>query len=201
MNRFADRLLRFLQRPTALPTWRYERRIILAVEVLCQVAGILAAPTRLAALVMLVGAPFAIWQVELARAARSADARKREQAAALRVPDVELTCARQIEEAAKARQFATIAAPVVTLATSIAAAGGQGLKLALVVGFMVSAVRVATVEFYGPWRAWYRRKVPPLVAVWMPRVFSEMRAFVRANRAIRAGDVVFAEDIEQEASR
>ena len=194
-------VIRFLQRPIALPTWRYERRVILAVEVLCQLAGILAAPTRLAALVMLVGAPFAVWQVELARAARSADARKREQATALRVPDVELTCARQIEDAAKARQLATIAAPVVTLATSIAAAGGQGLKLALVVGFVVSAVRVAMVELYGPWRAWYRSKVPPLVMVTIPQVFSEMRAFVRANRAIRAGDAVFAEDIEQEASR
>lgn len=172
-------IIRFLARPTALPTWRYERRVILLVEVLCQVAGILAAPTRLAALVMLVGAPFAVWQVELARAARSADARKREQAAAQGVPEVELSCARQIEEAAKARQLATVVAPVVTLATSIAAAGGQSLTLALAVGFLVSAVRVAMVELYGPWRRWYRARraeARDLVLVCAPDVARDLCA-------------------------
>jgi hypothetical protein len=39
-------VVRFFQRPGALPTWRYERRVILAVEALCLLAGILAAPTR-----------------------------------------------------------------------------------------------------------------------------------------------------------
>jgi hypothetical protein len=194
MNRVTDRILRFLQRPGALPTWRYERRVILAFEVLCQVAGILAAPTRLAALVMLVGAPFAVWQVELARASRSAEARKREQAAARGVPEVELTCARDIEAAARARQLATIAAPVVTLATSIATAGGKGLTLALVVGFVVSAVRVVIVELYGPWRRWYRDKVPPLVT--LPVVVPSIR-LVRVNRPVRAGEMVFAKDIER----
>lgn len=194
-------IIRFLQRPGARPTWRYERRAILAIEVFCQIAGILAAPSRLAALVMFVGAPFAVWQVELARAARSADARKREQAAAEGVPEVDLSCARDIEQAAKARQLATIAAPVVTLATSIAAAGGHGLRLALVVGFIVSAVRVAVVELYGPWRRWYRSKVPALVVVSLPRTLSAVRMLVRVNRAVQAGEMLCDKDIDAGVSQ
>lgn len=173
-------IVRFIQRPGALPTWRYERRLILVIEALCLLAGILAAPPR-ATLVLLVGAPFALWQVELARAARSADARKRETSEALGLPSVDLTCQRDIERAAESRQLATIAAPAVALAASVADSGGHGLTVALVVGFVTSVVRVAMVELYGPWRRWYRSKVPlmlrwPAHAVLLARTTGPIRA-------------------------
>lgn len=153
-------IIQFLQRKHAAETWVYERPPILLVEALCLIAGILAAPTRLAALLLLVSSPLALWATELARADRSAAARKAEIADALRLPKVELTCSKDIEKAAKNKQLVTATAPVVALALSVAGAGGQGLTLAVAVGFVVSVIRWAMVEAYGPWRAWYRGHVP-----------------------------------------
>jgi hypothetical protein len=153
-------VVRFLQRPTALDTWRYERRVILPIEVLCLVAGILAAPTRAASMLLLVTAPLALWATELARADRSAAARKAELATAMGIPRVELACSKDIEQVAKNKQLVTATAPVVSLAMAVAGAGWAGLTLAAIVGFCASLVRWATIEDYGKWRTWYRSHVP-----------------------------------------
>ncbi len=154
-------IIRFLQRPGALRTWHYERRVQLAVEALCLLAGIWAAPTRNAALLLAITAPLALWAAELARADRSASARKTEQAAAIGLPAVELSCSKDIERAAKNRQLVTAAAPIVALATSVAGSG-IGLTKAAVVGFGTSLVRWSAIEVYGAWRRWYRKRAPAI---------------------------------------
>jgi hypothetical protein len=153
-------IIRFLQRDGAKETWWYERTPILFVELLCLLAGILAAPNRAAALLLVVDLPRSLLSAEFGRSARSASARKVEMAEAMGIPAVELRCQRDIDNTAKNQQLMTAAAPVVALAMSVAASGGAGLSLAAAVGFAVSLVRYGMVEGYSPWRKWYRRQVP-----------------------------------------
>jgi hypothetical protein len=158
-------IVRFLQRDGALLTWFYERRVILPIEALCLMAGVWAAPTRAAALLLLVTSPLALWATELARADRSGAARKAELAAALAIPKVKLTCERDLEQVAKNKQFVTATAPIVSLAMSVAGAGGAGLTKAAITGFAVSVIRWTVIEAYGAWRAWYRSHVPAVADV------------------------------------
>jgi hypothetical protein len=156
-------IIEFLQRKDALMTWVYERRVTLPIEALCLMAGVWAAPTRSAALLLLVTSPLALWAAELARAERSGAARKAELAAALAIPKVELACERDLEQIAKNKQLVTATAPIVALAMSVAGAGGAGLTKAAITGFIASVVRWAMVEAYGSWRAWYRSHVPVVI--------------------------------------
>jgi hypothetical protein len=155
-------VVRFLQRSNALRTWRYERRVILVIEAACLAAGILVAPTRSAAMLLLVTAPLSLWAAELARADRSAAARKAEHAAAKGLLKVVLACEKDIEHAAKNKQLVTATAPIVALAMAVAGAGGAGIQMAAIVGFGVSATRWATVEGYSRWRRWYRKHAPEM---------------------------------------
>jgi hypothetical protein len=153
-------IVSFLQRDDALRTWIYERRVFFPVELLCLLAGVWAAPTRSAALLLLVTMPLALLAAEFARADRSGAARKGELATALSIPKVKLACERDLERVAKNKQLVTATAPIVALAMSVAGAGGAGLTKAAITAFVVSVVRWAMVEAYGHWRAWYRSHVP-----------------------------------------
>jgi hypothetical protein len=163
-SRFGFALIQFLQREGAKTTWWYERIPILLVEAACLLAAIWAAPNRLAALLLLVDMPRSIYAAELARRSRSAASRKTELAEAMKLPQAELTCQREIDIAARNNQIMTAAAPLVALAMSVAASGGAGLTRAAVVGFVVSIVRYAMIEGYGHWRKWYRQQVPCVVS-------------------------------------
>lgn len=159
-----ERIVEFLRRNDAHETWVYERRVVLFVEFLCLLAGVLVAPNQTAAMLLLIDLPRSLYATELARAARSGAARKAEKANALGVAKVELACERNIEQAAKNQQIMTAAQPIVALAMTIAGSGGQGMTSAVVVGFAVSVVRLALVEGYSVWRAWYRERVPVKIA-------------------------------------
>lgn len=158
-------IIRFLQRNNDRETWEYERPVILAVELLCLIAGAWAAPTRDSMLLMLVSMPLVLWGAELARAERSGAARKTEQMAALGLPLLALTCEADMVRVAKNKQLLNATAPIVTLSAAVAAAGFAGITRAIVVGFVVSVVRWAMVEAYGTWRAWYRSHVPVQVCI------------------------------------
>lgn len=152
-------IIAFLQRDGALETWRYERRFILSVEVLCLLASVVAAPTPQAAAVQMLTAPIALWAAELARADRSAAARRAERSAFFQLPPIELACDQAIERAAKNRQLVTLAWPLVTLAMSLAAVVPSAASLrAIGAGFVTSCIRLALVECYGTWRRWYRQR-------------------------------------------
>jgi hypothetical protein len=154
-----NRVITFLQRKGARETWEYERVVILLLELACLVAGVLASPSRTTMLLMAIDLPRSLYATELARAVRSGAARKAERAKAMGIPEVELACSRDIERAAKNQQLMTAAQPVVGLALSVAGSG-QGFTRAIIVGFIVSVIRWASVEVYGVWRAWYRERVP-----------------------------------------
>jgi hypothetical protein len=165
-------IVQFLQRDGAHDTWVYERRVILAVELLCLLAGVWAAPTRAAMWLLLVSMPLALQAAELARADRSGAARKAEHAAALGIPSVTLTCERDMIRVAKNKQLLAAAAPVVALSASVAGAGGAGITRAAIVGFIVSVVRWVMVEAYGAWRMWYRARVPAFITTRNERISS-----------------------------
>jgi len=154
----SNRVITFL-RKGARETWEYERVVILLLELACLVAGVLASPSRTTMLLMAIDLPRSLYATELARAVRSAAARKAERAKAMGIPEVELACSKDIERAAKNQQLMTAAQPVVGLALSVAGSG-QGFTRAIIVGFIVSVLRWASVEVYGVWRAWYRERVP-----------------------------------------
>jgi hypothetical protein len=166
-------IIRFLQRNDARETWEYERPVILAVELLCLIAGAWAAPTRDSMWLLLVSSmPLTLLATEFARADRSGAARKAERAAALGIPSVTLTCEADMVRVAKNRQLLAATAPIVALSASVAGAGGAGITRAAVVSFIVSVVRWAMVEAYGAWRAWYRSHVPVNICVGNERTSS-----------------------------
>jgi hypothetical protein len=162
-SKFGFALIQFLQREGAKETWYYERIPILLVEAACVFAAIWAAPNRLAALLLLVDMPRSIYAAELARRSRSGASRKAELAEAMKLPQAELTCQRDLDIAARNNQIMTAAVPLVALAMSVAASGGTGLTRAAVVGFVTSIIRFAMIEGYGYWRKWYRQQVPCVV--------------------------------------
>lgn len=170
----------FLQRPSALETWRYERRVFLAFEALFVAATMAAAPAS-ARWVALASALVAAYTAELARADRSAAARKRERAEALGLPGIELECERDIEAAAKARQVLSILGPLLVLSATRAVLGEQGMTASGGVLFAVAVVRTAMVQAYGPWRRWYREQIPVRLDVSFSREGSGL-----AERAMQA---------------
>jgi hypothetical protein len=152
-------IIRFLKRDGAKDTWRYERPVILAIELLCLIAGIWAAPDARARVWLAITLPLALLAAELTRASRSGATRKAELAAA-QGNGIVLLCEADLVRAAKKLQLITATAPIVALGATVANTGLAGLTRAAVVGFVVSVVRYASVEVYGVWRAWYRARVP-----------------------------------------
>lgn len=161
-----DRLVEtFLRRRNAAPTWVYENRVLLALELCCLAALVLAAPSREAAVVVLGAGAVGLDASLCAQACRSAAARK---AAAARrelseIPPEfhpgwhRLACERAIERAAARGQLHAILAPVVVLLAAAVQQGG--LTGAAITSAAVGIARAAWGFLaYPAWRRWWEAR-------------------------------------------
>lgn len=168
-------VIRFLQRKSACATWIYERRVILFVELLCQLACILVAFTWTTKIVLLANLPFTMLALELARSSRSGAARKAETTAAMGIPAVTLHCEKDLVRDAKRQQMLSGMTPMVGLIISMVSTPNAGMVLPSITACAVSLIRWAMVEDYGRWRTWYRERVPFVMKV--PLALVETKPF------------------------
>jgi len=152
-----SRVIAFLARPDARPTYIYEQRVVGAVELVAFVGMLAASPTMPTSASGLLGLAGAM----LAQTARSVAARRRERAEQLGLPPLRVACEEADELRAKLQQYLAAASPIVGV---LAAWGSAGITRAVVVGAICAAIRQAYIEGYGQWRCWYRARRPMGIA-------------------------------------
>lgn len=154
MNWFSAAVVGFLRRPGSLKTWRYERCVHLAVEVLCLAAGVLVLPAGPARWCAVILAPLALWQAELTRAAASVETRRVEEDARLGVERAVLNCDPVVRRQNEARQIVGWAWPA--LASVLPALVVGAVLWPALAGLGVTVVRMVRDRVaYPAWRRWW----------------------------------------------
>lgn len=143
---------------SAEPTWVWERRALMVLEAVSHIALVVVSPTFEAMLIMILGAPIAVYGSLLAQTARSAASRKREFAEMMGEGPL-LDCEVRVEMAAKRAQFLASTQPIIALAMATAVAGGR-FTWPAIVGALVGLLRVGWAQGYIVWRRWMRMRRP-----------------------------------------
>lgn len=150
-------VVRFLRRPAARATWRYEAGVVLALEVLFVAAGVAAGPRGPAALPAIVVGGLSVVAAEAARVERSVEQRRQEADEVAGVARARLHCDAEVARARWQRDLVAWTWPVLPALVSAAFAGS--LRVAAAVGVAVTVLRCLRDRVaYPAWRAWWRTR-------------------------------------------